>query len=54
MKQAILTLTDNAGNTKDNNGNAYGFFLSSEKALCEAYCKENNLRYKKTYITIEG
>lgn len=54
MKREVLTLIDYQGNTKDKSGSVYGFFLSDEKDLCEAFCNENHLKYRKDTVNIEG
>ena len=52
MKKIIYVITDKKGNTKDEKGNAYGWYAENEKALCENYCKMNNLTYKEKTVNI--
>ena len=46
----IFVVTDLLGNPKDSKGNAYGYFLQNEEALCREYCKANNLGYQKKEV----
>lgn len=52
MTRQILVVVDKEGNAKDKNGNAYGFFLSNEKELCESYCKAYGFKYETRKINI--
>lgn len=54
MKKDVIhyVVTDKKGNTKDERGLTYGYFMQNEKKLCEAYCKENGLSYKEEVIEV--
>jgi len=54
MTRQILVITDKNGNTKDETGRPFGFFLENEDALCAEFCKQNDLTYHVKEIHICG